>query len=198
MEIIDFETLKQNFFLNPNVSLASPEFYQVGGGEFKRLFKKENEQRIFSTIPEQFLLTLNRFEVSKLGCRAKVYTETEIPLQLILTPNETGKDINKYELVTIIEHIGNQEHGNFVHYQKFNNQWIMLKNVERSLLSEDEIKKVLSGNNGIENTSYLHFYVKTKELKKEIEMKEDKIENLKRPRSNSNDESEKSKRSRVE
>lgn len=170
---IDFETLKQNFFNNPEAKFSDPAIFQIGEGIINS-FQKTEERQIFSKSPNQFLLSLKRFGVlimdkvdkepksEKEVKMIKILTKTEVPLQLIMTPEETGEDRNyKYELVNFIVHIGSYEGGHYVHFRKLNNQWIMLNDANRALVSENEITQILSGKAGDESTSYLHFYIKT-------------------------------------
>lgn len=179
---IDFGILRKNFFNNPQARLSDQAYFQIGDGIINA-FKKTEEQQIFAKLPNFFLLSLKRFgfenkEVIKGDSEFtgnseavqnvelfKIMTKTDIPLQIVLTPQETGQDKNrKYELTNFIVHQGGFRGGHYIHYRKYNGKWMMLNDAKRALISEEEIKNILAGNVAEDYTSYLHFYTKTDAL----------------------------------
>lgn len=178
---IPFETLRQNFFNNPEAGLSDQAFFQSGEGTIQA-FKKIEEQQIFAKPPSFFSLGLKRFgcevkEVIKINNDLtlnapnarhattqnvemfKITTKTEIPLRITFTAKETGQEKDySYELANFIVHQGGFQGGHYIHYRKFNGQWIMLNDAKRALVSENEINDILFGNVAEDYTSYLHFY----------------------------------------
>lgn len=181
---IDFKILKQNFFNNPNASLSEPAYFQIADG-IRHSFMTTEERQVFVKAPEQFMLTLKRFANTNTGL-IKINTKTQIPLEIDFTSLETGEEKkHTYELVSMIEHIGDFQGGHYIHYQKFNNQWIKLNDARRELCSEEQIGNVLSGNSSNNGSSYLHFYVR-KDVDKNVQLNPiDADHRIKRGRSSS-------------
>ncbi len=149
--------LLQNFFLEFVTPSENTDMLLVAKGKVQEC-ECTHQTRKYEQIPNEFILTLDRFNDPSVKNTAPVEGLSRV---IQLPENATYSRPIRYELDAFIAHSGEiLENGHYRCYKKTNGKWIEVHNENVSFVSREEIDQILrgSGPKGEQCTSYIHHY----------------------------------------
>ena len=131
-------------------------FYKLPNGN-EKAFKVVGKGCQFVNVPDEFILTLERFGRDNYGNGFKIHTSTQINRVIVLPAIATSE--NKaigYELDSFICHSGEFGGGHYICYKKIEDRWIEVNDGSVRFVDPAEIDAILHG-----STNYVHHYARS-------------------------------------
>ncbi len=157
---LTFPALLLEYFRNTCPQGHDRSVYLRSDGKIQD-FELIGETRQFTQTPDEFLLTIKRFGMSKDGVGYKVLSQLAIERTLVLPAMATAAGIPfAYALDGFIVHGGGYGVGHYVAYKKIDGRWVECNDHRVRFVSDEEIDRILHGlhANGPKYTSYIHHY----------------------------------------